>query len=122
MLWIAKFAIDRARPDFLVGVTAASPSFPSGHATGALAIYGFIAYAVSRSFPSGARRFEIAFWAGVFVLMIGFSRILLHVHYPTDVLGGFLAGTLWLIVGIAVAEWAAQPRSAAPRPPGAGTP
>ena len=119
MLWIAKFAIDRARPDFLVGVTAASPSFPSGHATGAMAVYGFLAYVVSRSFPSGTRRFEIAFWAGVFVLMIGFSRVFLHVHYPSDVLGGLLAGSLWLIVGIAVAEWA-QSRIGCP-PAGDGT-
>lgn len=121
MLWIAKFAIDRARPDFLAGVTAASPSFPSGHATGAMAIYGFIAYAVSRSVPAGPRRFEVAFWAGVFVLMIGFSRVFLHVHYPSDVLGGFLAGTLWLIVGIAITEWIAQTDAAARRHAGDGT-
>jgi len=113
MLWIGKFAFARVRPEFITEVTAASPSFPSGHAAGAMAIYGYIAYAAAR--PRAARRwrFDIAYAAALLVLSIGLSRVMLHVHYPSDVLAGFLTGMLWLVAGVAAAEWQLHRKSAA---------
>lgn len=103
-VWIAKYAVGRARPTFLGGVaSAASPSFPSAHATGSAAVIGFVAYAVARGLSSRRERFEVAFWTVVLVALVGFSRVFLGVHFATDVAGGFLAGVSWLLVGIALA-------------------
>lgn len=103
--WTAKFAIDRERPEFITDVVAASPSFPSGHASGSLAIYGFIAYMLAREIRSPSRRFETVFWVMILISLIGLSRIFLHVHYASDVVAGYLVGGFWLVVGIAIAEW-----------------
>ncbi|MGH8495554.1 MAG: phosphatase PAP2 family protein [Gammaproteobacteria bacterium] len=102
--WAGKHALDRQRPEFLTDVIAHSPSFPSGHASGSLAIYGFIAYMLVRQIGSPARRFEVAFWIAVVIGLIGFSRIFLHVHHASDVAAGYLVGGFWLVIGIAVAE------------------
>ncbi|MCK8785998.1 phosphatase PAP2 family protein [Roseomonas sp. NAR14] len=103
--WIGKFAVGRTRPDFLADVTAASPSFPSAHATGAMAVLGFVAYAVARDLPGRRRRFELGFWTAALIGLIGLSRMLLSVHYATDVASGYLVGGFWLLAGIALAEW-----------------
>lgn len=105
MLWVAKFGFGRARPEFITEATAISPSFPSGHTTGAMAIYGFIAYALAREARTDAERWEIVFWAALLIVLVGFSRVYLHVHYPTDVAAGILTGGIWLLLGIAIAEW-----------------
>lgn len=99
-----KYVFARARPDFVLDVTAYTPAFPSGHATGAMAVYGIIAYAILRELPWPRGRFEIAFWTGVLIALIGFSRIFLGVHFTTDVAAGFLVGLFWLLAGIALAE------------------
>jgi undecaprenyl-diphosphatase len=102
--WAGKFALDRERPEFLDGITALSPSFPSAHASSSLAIYGFIAYMLARETGSHAGRFEIAFWTTVLIGLIGLSRTFLRVHYASDVVAGYLVGGLWLVIGIAIAE------------------
>lgn len=103
--WAGKYAIDRHRPEFIEGVSAMSPSFPSGHATGAIAVYGFLAYAIARDLIGWRPRFEVVFWSGVLIAFVGFSRIYLSVHYLTDVIAGFLVGGFWLLVAFALAEW-----------------
>lgn len=110
--WIGKFAIDRTRPEFLAIAKAYSPSFPSGHSTAAMAVYGFLAYIVVRRVASRRVRFEVIYWTCVLIGLIGFSRIYLHVHFLSDVLSGFLVGAFWILVGVAVAEW---PRATAQR-------
>jgi membrane-associated phospholipid phosphatase len=103
--WLGKFAFARARPEFMTGVDVFSFSFPSGHATGAMAVYGFFAYVLARDLQSLRERFEIIYWTLMLVLLIGFSRILLGVHYFTDVAAGFLVGLFWLLAGITIGEW-----------------
>lgn len=102
--YLGKFAFDRARPEFVTDVTAVSPSFPSGHTSGAMAVYGFIAYAIARDLTDPRQRFEVTFWTAVFIALIAFSRVFLSVHYASDVVAGFLVGGFWLLVGFAVAE------------------
>ncbi|GJL82652.1 MAG: hypothetical protein DHS20C01_22860 [marine bacterium B5-7] len=102
--YVGKFAFDRQRPEFLTGVTALTPSFPSGHATSAIAVYGFIAYAISRDMNNLRQRFEVTYWAIALIGLIGFSRLLLSVHYASDVAAGFLVGGFWLLVGLVIAE------------------
>lgn len=101
--WTSKYVLGRARPAFIDGVIEASPAFPSGHATAALAVYGFVAYALALE-ANGRMRFELPFWTVVLVTKIGFSRVFLSVHHASDVLGGFLVGAFWLLVGIAISE------------------
>lgn len=98
--WTAKFVIDRARPEFLFDVAASSPSFPSGHATGSLALYGILAYVIARGLETRRARFEVAYWAGVVIVLISFSRIYVNVHHPTDVFAGLIVGGFWLVIGI----------------------
>lgn len=96
--WSLKFVTARVRPPFLEGVTAASPSFPSAHATVSTAIYGFVALAVAQGVQGQGRGLVLA----VAVLLIGlicFSRLLLSLHYLSDVLAGAIVGLAWLIVG-----------------------
>lgn len=102
--WAGKYLVGRARPEFLSVASAVSPSFPSGHATASMAVYGFLAYAIARHLPRLRERFEVVFWTAVLILLIGFSRIFLSLHYVSDVLSGFLVGGFWLLVGFAIAE------------------
>ena len=102
--WAGKYAIDRPRPVFTDLASALSPSFPSGHATGAVALFGFVAYAVARGLGPGPARFHVAIWMALLIVLIAASRVLLSVHYVSDVLAGLLVGGLWLLIGIAAAE------------------
>lgn len=103
--WIGKYAIDRTRPEFVTEITAASPSFPSGHATGAMALYGFVAFLVARELSDSRQRFEVGFWSSVLILMVGASRVVLSVHFVSDVVAGFLVGGFWILVGFALNEY-----------------
>lgn len=103
--WLGKFAINRERPEFITFASAASPSFPSAHATGAMAVYGFIAYAIARDLPSTRARLELAFWASVLIALIAFSRMLLSVHYASDITAGLIVGAFWLLAGFALTEY-----------------
>jgi|SRR5690242_15846645 membrane-associated phospholipid phosphatase len=101
--WGGKFALNRARPEFIFDVTASSPSFPSGHSANSLAVYGIIAYVIARDLGP-ARALHVYYWTLAAVLLIASSRVMLHVHYPSDVLAGLLVGVFWLLLGIAIAE------------------
>ncbi len=80
--------------DTRVTVSGAETSFglPSGHAQNAVAVWGTVADRIKKSWGWIA--------AGVVILLISLSRIYLGVHFPTDVLGGWVAGALILWVGI----------------------
>lgn len=106
--WTGKFGFARERPEFLTAETAVSPSFPSAHATGAAAVYGFVAYAIARDTLSARQRFEIGFWSLFLIAMIAFSRIYLNVHFTSDVMAGLLVGGFWLLVAFTLAEYLRQ--------------
>jgi undecaprenyl-diphosphatase len=103
--YTGKYLIARPRPEFVTEVVAVTPSFPSGHATSAMAVYGFIAYIIASRLAGVRPRFEIIYWAAVLIGLIGFSRMLLSVHYASDVAAGFLVGGFWLLLGFALAEY-----------------
>jgi undecaprenyl-diphosphatase len=80
-------------------------SFPSGHATIAVAFYGFLAFLAMRGTKRWEKSVNICFAGIAVVLLIGFSRLYLGVHYLSDVWAGYLVGALWLIAGISMCEW-----------------
>jgi membrane-associated phospholipid phosphatase len=79
-----------------------------------MAVYGFLAFAIARDLPTVRQRFEVAYWTAVLIGMIGLSRIVLGVHFVTDVTGGFLVGAFWLLIGFTIAEWS-SPQAAVPK-------
>ena len=99
-----KWLFRRARPLYDHGLlTEHSFSFPSGHAFGAIVFYGMLAYVLLRLLPARFHRALIAASVSM-VCLIGVSRVLLQVHYASDVLGGFASGAVWLVACIAMAE------------------
>ncbi|WP_229238398.1 phosphatase PAP2 family protein [Dyella amyloliquefaciens] len=78
-------------------------SFPSGHAFGAMVFYGMLAYVLLRLLPHRWHRLVIAA-AVAMVTVIGLSRIVLQVHYFSDVMAGYASGLIWLVICIAGAE------------------
>lgn len=105
---LGKVAFHRERPAGIGVYTETSFSFPSGHATVAAAFYGFLVYLLWRQADSWGTRLNILFGGVLLALAIGFSRLYLGVHFLSDVLGGYLLGLLWLIIGICIAEWRHQ--------------
>ena len=104
-----KYAFGRSRPVFLDAVTAATPSFPSGHATASTALIGFFAYVIARDLPTARARFEVMFWCAAIIGLICFSRVFLSLHYLSDVAAGVLVGVFWLLVGFTIAECGQRP-------------
>ncbi len=75
-------------------------SFPSAHAAISLALYGFILYIVWRTAAAKRTRLIVAFIMAVLILLIGFSRLYLGVHYLSDVLAGYLLGSACVWLGV----------------------
>ncbi|WP_242923789.1 phosphatase PAP2 family protein [Pontibacter liquoris] len=105
-----KTYIARDRPSEVAYYKVEHFSFPSGHATTVMAEYGLIAYFLFRHYRKRRQRRVLLGVAAVLILIVGFSRIYLGVHYLSDVLGGFLLGALWLLVGVSLMELMAYRR------------
>jgi undecaprenyl-diphosphatase len=69
---------------------------------GSMAVYGMLAFVGARLTHRKLLRYAIALLAALTVFLIGLSRIYFGVHYPTDVLGGYLAGAIWLEIAILI--------------------
>lgn len=106
---VLKTVFERARPDlFESGYTASSYSFPSGHATIAAGFYGTLTLLLAFRL-TGLKRWAVVVFGVLLVLLIGFSRLYLGVHYPTDVLAGYLATPLWIsTIGLCYLLWRAR--------------
>jgi undecaprenyl-diphosphatase len=91
-----KKAFDRARPTIEHLVVVETLSYPSGHAMSAMAFYGFLTYLVFQIKMSRILRVFLAILFTSLVILIGLSRIYLGVHFPSDVIGGFVAGLIWV--------------------------
>jgi membrane-associated phospholipid phosphatase len=95
---LLKLFFHRVRPAAFFGLTSpANYSFPSGHAVTSVAIYGMLAALLAARIRSRVIRRALWAAAALLILSVGATRIYLGVHWPTDVLGGFLAGLAWLL-------------------------
>lgn len=92
-----KLGFRRERPFFPDPLATESTfSFPSGHSLVSLAVYGSIALLLAQQVRRPAWRILLFAGTALLVLAIGFSRLYLGVHFLSDVLAGFAAGTAWL--------------------------
>jgi membrane-associated phospholipid phosphatase len=115
---VAKLVIGRQRPPLSYAVMALDGySYPSGHVIGVTIAAGVCAWMLAhRVIRSGTIR--IAVWTTALVIIggVGFSRVYLGVHYPSDVVGGWLLGATWTGVVIAYAAlWQHARRKTRPK-------
>lgn len=119
--WGLKAFFQRTRPVLEQPLAvAASWSFPSGHAMATFVTVGALAYLLFLELRSPAARLSAVAVALVWVLIIGFSRLYLGVHYFSDVIAGYVAGTVWLgawISGMEIARRLRVSRRPAPAAP-----
>ena len=99
-----KLAFTRVRPLHDHGlVIEPAYSFPSGHASGSLAVYGLLSLILLPQIAPGARR-PLLLGTAALVLLIGASRVILHVHFLSDVIAGYASASTLLLVCLAIGE------------------
>jgi undecaprenyl-diphosphatase len=108
----AKNHFARVRPDLWLSLAPETTfSFPSGHAMGSATL----GVALILLFWSTRWRWPVFAVAGLFVLLVGLSRIYLGVHFPSDILAGWAAGTAWVVAmyQLVLSQAPAPPKTAA---------
>lgn len=92
-----KEMIQRPRPTIAPLVSELSYSFPSGHAMNSFIFFTVLAYFSYHFFKNKLLTIISTFFAIFLILLIGFSRVYLGVHYPTDIIAGYIAGFWWFV-------------------------
>lgn len=113
---ILKNVFDRVRPEHVHGIAEAHGySFPSGHSSASMVAYAMLAYLATRVLPR-PWHLPSAVLAGALIFTTGWSRVVLQVHYASDVLAGWLLGGTWLVCTVLIMEsvsrWHADRRTA----------
>lgn len=99
---LQKYEVARVRPSLEPHlVLVQSQSFPSGHATSSMIFYLTLALVLTHR---GKWRRLAAAGAILLALLIGTSRVMLGVHWPSDVIGGWVFGLLWVLLTLRIAE------------------
>lgn len=94
-----KRVFERPRPETAM-LEQSGLSFPSGHAMIGGSFYGLLIYIVWRTVPNPYWRWLLTILLTMLLMLIGYSRVYLNVHYATDVLAGYSAGIIWLLITI----------------------
>ncbi|WNS45703.1 phosphatase PAP2 family protein [Paenibacillus sp. MMS20-IR301] len=101
---LLKLWFHRERPNIHRLIEQAGYSFPSGHSMAAFSLYGVIAYLLWRHMRNRRERLLLILFTVLMTGGIGWSRIYLGVHYPSDVIGGYAASGAWLMLSAACFE------------------
>lgn len=104
LMFLLKNLFGRERPLTPLLEEAKGLSFPSGHALMSVTFYGLIIYIIWQTVKNKNLRLALTIAMILLILLIGFSRIYLRVHYTTDVIAGFCMGFLWLVLSIYVID------------------
>jgi undecaprenyl-diphosphatase len=114
-----KSAYARPRPELVPGLTGVlHASFPSGHSSGAAAVYLTLGSLVARVQRRRAIEVYVLALAILLTLLVGFSRVYLGVHYPSDVVAGWILGAVWAMLTLLAARlWDARRNPATDAPP-----
>ena len=106
---LAKYGFARPRPDLVPhGSYVYTSSFPSGHSMMAAVTYLTLAVMIVRIEPRRRLRAFYFALAVILTVAVGISRVYLGVHWPSDVLAGWMAGAAWALACYLVAEWLAR--------------
>jgi membrane-associated phospholipid phosphatase len=97
---LIKFLLKVPRPNIDPIALANFYSFPSGHAMSSFIFFASITYLVFHFTRKNRLSLLVACCSAVMVLLIGFSRVYLGVHYPSDIVAGYIAGFWWFITVI----------------------
>ena len=107
LMLLLKALFGRARPLSPLLNAAKGLSFPSGHALMSVSFYGIVIYWVLHAGMPDWLTIILAVFFTVLIVLIGFSRIYLRVHYTSDVVAGFVIGLVWLLIALGVVAKAA---------------
>ena len=110
-----KYAFHRPRPTPFFGAALHSFSFPSGHALCSFCFYAVLAGLIAARVRSLVLRILVGTLAAVLVIAIGLSRIYLGMHYPSDVIAGYLAAAMWVSTMLVLDRWRVNRRRLADR-------
>lgn len=105
LMLLLKQLFQRKRPLSPLLKAAKGLSFPSGHSIMAVTFYGLLIYILRNIIAPEWLKWVATILVVMLIILIGFSRIYLRVHYASDVLGGFIIGLLWLMISLAVLQW-----------------
>jgi len=100
LMFVLKELFNRPRPLIPLLEPVKGLSFPSGHAMMSVSCYGLLIYLVWENVSNRVWKWALTIFLALFILLIGFSRIYLRLHYFSDVIAGFSAGIIWLTVSL----------------------
>lgn len=101
----AKHVFDRPRPDIVAhGSLVETASFPSGHSLMAAVVYLTLGVMVARGLPNRRLKTYVLTLAAILAMLVGVSRVYLGVHWPTDVLAGWIIGAVWAMLCLLIAR------------------
>ena len=95
---ILKNIFRRPRPEVLRLIKQGGYAYPSGHAMISVALYGFLIYYVHHKVKNKYLKIFLISVLSILIILIGISRIYVGVHYPSDILGGYILSLLILIL------------------------
>jgi undecaprenyl-diphosphatase len=101
-MFALKHLFNRPRPEIPLLYEAKGLSFPSGHALMSVTFYGLLIYIVFKTYRDKDWKWIVISLLLLLILIIGFTRIYLRVHYTTDVIAGYCIGFLWLVFAVSM--------------------
>lgn len=100
LMFILKMLFNRPRPLVPLLEQVGGLSFPSGHAFMSFSFFGLLIFLAYKYLDNKTLKWSVMVFFFIFILLIGFSRIYLRVHYASDVLAGFSLGFMWLVLSL----------------------
>jgi undecaprenyl-diphosphatase len=106
---VSKDIFRRERPDLVAhGSLVETTSFPSGHSLMAAVVYLTLGVLIARSLPQRRLKAYVLCAAALLAILVGISRVYMGVHWPTDVLAGWIVGAAWAVLCLLVARLLAR--------------
>lgn len=102
LMFLLKYLFQRKRPLSPLLNAAKGKSFPSGHAIMAVTFYGLLLHIFWNSIDDNWLKWLVSIILFFVIVLIGYSRVYLRVHYASDVLAGFIVGFAWLWISLTV--------------------